>query len=144
MKEQTYGSHRQLVPAYHFYLAALLLVLLVATVFELVGSIRSGEGILVAVILVGIVVALVLITALLRVFPLRAQDRVIRVEENLRHYLMTGKPLDPRVTIRQAVGLRFASDDEFVGLARRAAENGMSEDDIKRAITTWRADTYRV
>lgn len=144
MKEQNYSSHRQYVPAYHYYLAALLLVLLVASVIELVGSIRSGEGVFVAVLIVGIVIALVLMTALLRTFPLRAQDRIIRMEENFRHYVMTGQPLGARITVRQSVGLRFASDEEFVELVRRAAESGMSEDDIKQAITTWRADTYRV
>ena len=144
MKEQTYSSHRQYVPAYHYYLAALLLALLVASVVQLVGSIRSGEGVLLAVIILGIVVALVVMTALLRTFPLRAQDRIIRMEENFRHYLITGQPLDSRITVRQAVGLRFASDEEFADLVRRAAESGMSEDDIKKAIATWRPDTYRV
>jgi hypothetical protein len=56
-----------------------------------------------------------------RVFALKAQDRAIRAEENLRHFALTGKLLDPRLTIRQIIGLRFASDDEFVALAQAAA-----------------------
>jgi hypothetical protein len=73
-----------------------------------------------------------------------AQDRAIRAEEQLRHFVLTGKLLDPRLTIRQIIGLRFAPDDEFVGLVRRAAEQGLSEDAIKREVKNWRGDTYRV
>jgi hypothetical protein len=81
---------------------------------------------------------------LLRVFALKAQDRAIRAEENLRHFAITGKLLDARLTVRQVVGLRFASDGEFVALAQRAAAENLTQDAIKRAIKTWRPDTYRV
>jgi len=79
-----------------------------------------------------------------RLFALKAQDRAIRAEENFRHYLLTDKPLDARITIRQIIGLRFASDEEFPELAKKAAETGIKEDDIKKAIKNWRADNYRV
>ena len=62
----------------------------------------------------------------------------------MRHYLMTGKMLDSRLTVKQIVGLRFASDGEFVELARKAAESGMAQKDIKRAIKTWRPDNDRL
>jgi hypothetical protein len=57
---------------------------------------------------------------------------------------MTGKLLDPRITIDQVIGLRFASDGEFVALARRAADEGLSQQDIKKAIRAWRPDEHRV
>jgi hypothetical protein len=57
--------------------------------------------------------------------------------------LLTGKPLDSKLTIRQIIGLRFASDEEFPSLAQKAAEEGMSEDDIKKAVKNWRGDYYR-
>jgi uncharacterized protein DUF6526 len=66
------------------------------------------------------------------------------VRKQLRHYVLTGKLLDPRLTVRQIVGLRFASNDEFVALAQRAADQGMEPKDVKQAIKNWRADTYRV
>jgi hypothetical protein len=81
---------------------------------------------------------------LCRMFAVKAQDRAIRVEENLRHYVLTGKLLDPRLTIRQVIALRFASDDEFVALAKEAAEKNLAADAIKQAVKRWRADTYRV
>jgi hypothetical protein len=72
------------------------------------------------------------------------QDRAIRAEENLRHFVMAGKPLDRRLTVKQIVGLRFASDGEFVELARKAAEEGLPQDTIKKSVKSWRADHDRV
>src|SRR6185369_5196323 len=89
-------------------------------------------------------VGLVLLIVFTRNFPLGAQDRAIRAEENLRHYVLTGKLLDPRLTIKQIVGLRFASDAEFVELARKAADEGMEQDAIKKSVKNWRADHDRV
>ena len=68
----------------------------------------------------------------------------IRAEENLRHFALTGKLLDSRLTIKQIIGLRFASDAEFVELARKAAYEGLSQDAIKRAVKNWRADHNRL
>jgi hypothetical protein len=78
-----------------------------------------------------------------RTFALKAQDRAIRAEENLRHFVMTGKLLDPRLEPLQIVALRFASDAEFVDLAKKSAEQGTAPKEIKQAIRTWRPDTYR-
>jgi hypothetical protein len=77
-------------------------------------------------------------------FANKAQDRAIRAEENLRYFVLTGKLLDPRLSVRQIIGLRFASDAEFVALAQRAADERLSEDAIKRSVKNWRADLYRV
>ena len=79
-----------------------------------------------------------------RTFPLKAQDRAIRAEENLRHYVLTNKLLDARLKPLQIVALRFASDAEFVELAKKAAEQNRTPDDIKKSIKNWRADSYRV
>ena len=64
--------------------------------------------------------------------------------ENLRHFALTGKLLDPRLTIKQIIGLRFASDGEFVELARKAADENMPLDTIKKSVKNWRADHDRV
>ena len=59
----------------------------------------------------------------------------------MRHFALTGRLLDPRLTMRQIIGLRFASDAEFAGLADRAAAEKLSLDEIKKAVKTWRATT---
>jgi hypothetical protein len=79
-----------------------------------------------------------------RTFALKAQDRAIRAEENLRHYVLTGKLLDRRLSVGQIVGLRFASDEEFPALAQKAAESGLAQKEIKRSVKNWRADHDRL
>ena len=96
-----------------------------------------------ASLIVALSVAAILAFFYLRLFALKAQDRAIRAEESLRHYVLTGSLFDSRLDTRQIVGLRFAADDELVELARAAAERGTSENDIKKSIKNWRADTYR-
>ena len=82
--------------------------------------------------------------AFLRSFALKAQDRAIRAEENFRYYLLTNKALPSALSMRQIVGLRFASDDEFVALAEKAAKENLTEEAIKKAIKNWKGDYYRV
>jgi hypothetical protein len=79
-----------------------------------------------------------------RTFALKAQDRGIRAEENLRHFVLTGKLLDPRLTIQQVISLRFASDAEFPQLASEAAQKNLDPKAIKEQVKSWRADTHRV
>ncbi len=142
-KIQDYATHRRWVPLYHFFLSALILAILIGAVINVVKS-SGTSGFYSATLLLAVSVALVLLYGFTRSFALRAQDRVIRAEENFRCYLRTGKVLDPRLSIRQIVGLRFASDEECDELAARAVAEGLSEDDIKKAIKAWRADEYRV
>jgi hypothetical protein len=79
-----------------------------------------------------------------RIFALKAQDRAIRAEENLRHYVLTGKLLPPALRVGQVVALRFASDEELPALTVKAVKEDLRPDAIKRAVQRWRADTYRV
>jgi hypothetical protein len=77
-------------------------------------------------------------------FALKAQDRAIRAEENLRHFVLTGKLLPAGLRIGQIVALRFAADEEFVALAVKAASENLGSKEIKQSITNWKEDTYRV
>ena len=89
-------------------------------------------------------IVLLLIGFYTRTFALIAQDRAIKAEENLRHYLLTGKTLDAKLKVRQIIGLRFASDEEFPALVEKALKEKLSEKDIKKSIINWRPDYYRV
>ena len=144
MATQTYATHRRTFPLYHFALLPLMLVTLIGSIVNLVESLGNHERLYSASLIVALSVAGGIMAVLCRIFPLKAQDRAIRAEENLRHFAMTGKLLDSRLGTLQVVALRFASDGEFVSLARRAAEEAMAPDAIKRAIKEWRADTYRI
>lgn len=140
---QNYSNHRRFVPIYHYVLAALLLAVLIGSIVNLVGSLGT-ENLYSASLILALSVALLILGLLARTFPLKAQDRAIRAEENLRHFVLTGQPIDPRITMRQVIGLRFAGDSEFVALAARAIADSMSEEDIKKAIKDWRADDERL
>jgi len=87
---------------------------------------------------------LLVIGSLVRTYALKAQDRAIRAEENLRHFILTGKPFDSRLNIRQIIALRFASDEELPTLAKKAAEENLRSKEIKQQIKDWRADNYRI
>jgi len=144
MAEQNYANHGRLVPGFHFVLAGLILLTLIGSLVNLWLSIGNHNRLYNASLIVALSVIAAFLFVFCRTFSLKAQDRAIRAEENLRHFAMTGKLLDPRLTIRQIIGLRFASDAEFVALAQKAADEALSEDAIKRAVKNWRADTYRV
>ena len=95
-------------------------------------------------LLVLVSVLLISIALHARKFGLIAQDRAIRAEENLRYFMLTGKPMDSRITLKQIIALRFASDEELPALAQRAVDEKLSNNEIKKLIRTWRPDTHRV
>jgi hypothetical protein len=146
MPEQTqsFEKHAKSVPLYHQVLAGLLLLTFIGSGVNLVSSFGDHERIYSASLIFVISFMMVLTTFFARAFPLKAQDRAIRAEENLRHYVLTGRLLDPRLTVSQIVGLRFASDAEFPELARQAAEKNLPLKEIKRAVKNWRADHDRL
>ena len=144
MATQNYANHRQFVPMFHYVLLGILALTLIGSVVNLYLSWGDHTRLYSASLIFVLALCMPMVAFFARIFSLKAQDRAIRAEENLRHFAMTGKLLDPRLTIRQIVGLRFASDGEFAALAARAAKEGLSSDDIKKAVKDWRADLYRV
>lgn len=132
-----------MVPGYHYVLFAILLITFIGAVRSVVVSVgnQNLDG---AILLVAVIVGLTLSAYFSREFSLKAQDRAIVAEENLRIFVRTGSLLDPALTVRQIIGLRFASDEEYDDLASDAVRNGTSEDDIKKSIKNWKPDTYRV
>ena len=96
-----------------------------------------------AALLVVVFFVLLLLFWYARAFALKAQDRAIRAEENFRHFILTGKPLDKQLGMAQIIALRFASDEEFPALAKKAIDGNLSPKDIKQAIKNWRGDYDR-
>jgi hypothetical protein len=139
---QNYANHAQRVPVFLGMLVVLLLTFIGAGV-NMYQSFGDHQRMYSASLILTLTGCALVGAVFSRTFALKAQDRAIRAEENLRHFVMTGKLLDPRLETLQVVALRFASDGEFVELAKKAAEQGMAPKDIKQAVKNWRADLYR-
>ena len=142
MKEQNFKNHAQMVPGFHYLTFGGIIALLGGSINYLLKS--SAENKYLASLLVLASVVFILIAWFTRTFALKAQDRAIRAEENLRHYVLTGKLLPSSLTVGQVVALRFAPDAEFPALAEKAATGHLSQKVIKESIQNWKADFYRV
>ncbi|MCZ8513957.1 DUF6526 family protein [Paenibacillus filicis] len=140
MSTQNYNNHRRFHPIYHYFMPLLLLATLISVIVLLFKEGFSLSSVVILLIFVGLAISFFL----LRAYPLKAQDRAIKAEENLRHYVLKGQLLDSRLTFAQITALRFASDAEFPDLAQKAVSQNLSPDDIKKAIKNWRADNDRV
>jgi hypothetical protein len=141
---QTYANHRRhWIPGYHFVLSSLLILGTIIAGINALRHLPNHGGFVSAILIEDSFACGLFFFWYTRQFPLKAQDRAIRAEENLRHYVLTGKLLDKRINMRQTTALRFAPDEEFVQLANKAAEEGLSPDEIKKAVVEWRADHHR-
>jgi hypothetical protein len=139
---QTYANHTRFDPPFHFFLAP---VLLANFIYSLVLAARHftlfrGWAAVMAF-------ALLLLAMLFRMYSLKVQDRVIRLEERIRLSMLLPPSLQTRITeltTRQLVALRFASDAEVPALVERTLTERLEPKQIKQAITSWRPDYERV
>ena len=154
MKEQNYSNHKRVVPGFHFVAGGLILIILASSIMNALriwnecssGHCSPANGgccLHDALMPILIAITLLLLFWYSRQFAIKAQDRAIRAEESLRHFSMTGKLPDSRLTMGQVAALRFAGDDEYLALSARAVTEQMKADDIKKAIKNWRADNTR-
>ena len=141
MKEQNLKNHARFVIGYHVISFVAILALLIGSFINLAHS--AKENLYSASLICLIAVILGLFFVFIRTFPLKAQDRAIRAEENLRHFILTGKPLSDKLTINQIIALRFASDAEYLDLVTKAIEQNLAPKQIKESIKKWRADHHR-
>ena len=144
MKEQNLANHSRIVPAYHFALLGGILVLIIFSALSLYRHWSAGLGLMLPAIALQGSVLLLAVAFVARSFALKAQDRAIRAEENLRYFAITGKLLDSKLRMGQIIALRFAPNNEFVDLAHLAVEKNLSSKEIKQAIKNWKADYNRV
>ncbi len=139
---QHYSNHTRYVPLWHFFTSIIILAILGGSVVNLLHADAATHYSAALLLLVAIVLVMLFVYA--RLFALKAQDRAIRAEENLRHFVLTGKLLDKKLRTSQVIALRFASDEEFVALAQKAAAENMPPKQIKKAVKQWKADYHRV
>lgn len=139
---QNFSNYNRYDPPFHFFILPVFLLLLLASLVHLV--MRPG---LHSVVLVVVAVAVVMAVFKVRLYALKVQDRVIRLEERLRLATLIDPALRPRIaefTESQLVALRFASDAELPALAARVLNEKLPAPEIKKSIQTWRPDNWRV
>ncbi len=142
MTDQNYSNHSRTLLLWHRIVPLILVALLGGSINNLLRS--NAENKYSAALLIVIILIMIIFYWYIRAFPLKAQDRAIRAEEKLRHHLLTGKPLDSKLRMRQIIALRFASDAEFPALAQQAVAENLSSKEIKKSIKNWKADYNRV
>lgn len=141
--QQTFANHTRWVPIYHFFAFPLIAVATGWAAYSLVSKGFSMDLLIDLLFKIGVFIAVLKS----RLFPLKAQDRVIRLEERLR----IAKVLAPEaqakaasITDSQLISLRFASDAELPGLIEKTLAGNWDGKQIKQAITNWRPDYHRV
>ena len=141
-KTQSLKNHGRLDPSYHLLLFATFLANLVYAGFHMYRQPSLSSG---WYLVLSLIIAVPLIK--LRTYPLKVQDRVIRLEERLRLQALTPQEWHAqiyRLNEDQLIGLRFAADHEVVELAKQALEHNLNRKQIKERIHSWRADDCRV
>jgi len=142
---QNFKNHSRLDPPYHFFIVIVLLANVIVTIVNAVHL--WSEQPFTAVWRVLVSVALLMLAFKARSYPLAAQDRVIRLEEQLRFAaLLPANDLaqTSKLNIGQIVALRFVSDEELPGVVHRALTENLTPKQIKATIKDWRPDYTRV
>lgn len=140
---QSYSNHTRLHPPFHFFMLPVMGINMLWSVWKLyqAPSIDTGESLLAAI-------ALFVMAVLTRVYPLKAQDRVIRLEERLRYQKVLSPALAEKASdlpVAQVIALRFASDAELPALVQQVIDGKLADTKaIKEAIKSWRGDYHRV
>jgi hypothetical protein len=146
---QNLATHTRFDPLFHFFLAPVFALGLIMTLIHFFAHLGEGDlrDHLHAALLVLLAVALLTWLFKTRLYALKVQDRIIRLEERLRLMQLLPEPLRariPELTESQLIALRFASDAELPKLAERALNEKLSRKEIKKAVQNWRPDYWRI
>jgi len=139
---QNLSNYKRLDPLFHLFILPAFSIILLSTIVHLV----RFPGLHSALLVLAALAASVAIFKI-RLYPLKLQDRIIRLEERLRLASLLDPALRPRIpefTEPQLVALRFASDHELPALAARTLNEKLSPEEIKKSIQQWRPDHFRV
>jgi hypothetical protein len=146
---QTYSNHRRFDPLFHFFLGPVFLLGLIMSLVHFFYHFRESDfrDNMHSFLLIVLAIAMLTLVVKTRLYTLKVQDRVIRLEERLRLMQLLPEPLRsriPELTEDQLVGLRFASDAEVPKLVERVLNEKLKRGEIKKAVQNWRPDYWRV
>lgn len=141
---QQYQNHRRLNPLHHFILTPISIAIFVFSIIFLFDTNLTLNQ-KVFFLLIGLAVGLVAIIS--RSYGIKNQDRIIRLEMRQRFFELTGKSFsekEKQLRLSQVIALRFASDQELLGLIDKAIDGKLSSKEIKLLIKDWQGDYHRV
>src|SRR5437588_12333529 len=139
---QSLQNHARFDPLFHFFIIPVFFFTSMWSIYRLV-----REPSLESAWLVVLSFALLMAGFKIRLYSLKVQDRVIRLEERLRLSMLLSEPFRSRIndlTEGQLVAIRFASDAEVPGRVEKALAGKMAPTDIKKEVVNWRPDYFRV
>jgi len=142
---QSYKNYTRRDPPFHFFVLPVLLANFIFSIGVTIHHWPQHRALFCWWIVVSI--ALFMGFGLARSYALKAQDRVIRLEERLRYVTLLPPDLLARsqsLTEAQYIALRFCCDEEAPALVKRTLDENLAPKQIKEAIVTWRPDYYRV
>jgi len=137
---QNAANHTRLYPLHHYVITPAVLGLISWSVVRMVNGEEALFQLLVSILLL-------LISLVARIYGLKNQDRIIRMEMRQRYFELTGKRFaekESQLRLGQIIALRFASDDELLDLIEKAIADKMPPKSIKQAIQNWQSDNRRV
>jgi len=144
-KPQSLKNHARYDPMFHYAIIWIVILNFFFAVMYFIGHHSTQSEALIQGWLIVLALGLVLMALKSRLYSLKVQDRIIRLEEQVRlRTLGAPEATISKLNIDQLIALRFASDDEVVGLAARAVTDNMTRQQIKESITNWRTDNWRV
>ena len=139
---QSFENHARVLPAFHYVAFPLFAINFFFTLYQAVTAFSWSN-----LVAFALSVALILLFFVARVMALTVQDRVIRLEEQLRMRALLPADLQPHIgefTVKQLIALRFASDNELPTLARKMLDKKIEDQkSIKKLVQHWRADYQR-
>ena len=144
MKEQNYKNHKRLLPGFHGVAFTFSLILFIFSIYSVYTSIKLHDDLRYSILFFICSILFLMLFYYSRSFALKAQDRAIRAEENLRYFALTGNLFDKNLKTSQILALRFASEEEYLNLTEKALKANLSNEEIKKEIKNWKADYYRV
>jgi len=146
---QSFANHTRLDPLFHFFLLPVFGLGVIFSLFHFFAHFAHSDfrDNFHAFLLILLALALLVAVFKIRLYPLKVQDRLIRLEERLRLTQLLSEPLHsriPELSEDQLCGLRFASDAEIPKLVERTLNEKLTRKQIKQAIQNWRPDDWRV
>lgn len=141
---QNYSNHSRLNPLHHFILLPVSVFLFI---WSLIHFVTSTNTIAEKVFYITASICIVVLGLIARIYALKNQDRLIRVEMRLRFFELTGTSFsttEKKLHLGQIIALRFASDDELIELINKTIHENLSNKEIEKLIKNWQADLNRV